>query len=297
MRPPDGNNDPLAPGAGPVPPGAIQLEAPEPPPPWDTPDKHRPIGTHTEGDRFRGGALIDYLIWVDNGIIVFLDEHRALWYDFEGETPPGFETIRTRITVLDAVDTSHLKRETVTSFRELLGDAVVCAIKDKNLDAANESLDKAEEYINARNSEAARYWYVTASAAATLVVVGLGVAVGLLNKVLDERFGEGLKECLLGAWAGGVGAFFSILLRIGKSPLDASAGKRMHYLEGVSRVAVGTIAGFFAILAYELNLVFTAIASEPSLRIYGIGLIGLVAGVSERLVPNLIKRVEITGDE
>jgi hypothetical protein len=265
--------------------------------PWEAAERHRPINSHIQGERYQGGALIDYLIWVDDNIIVFLDENRGLWYDFEcADVPEGFEHIRTRITVLTAIDTSHLKRETITSFRELLGNAVVCAVSEKNMEAANTSLDKADEFIKARNGEAARFWYVTSSFAVTLVVLVLAGIIAVTQKYLDEWFGPGFKECALGACAGGLGAFLSVLLRIGQSPLDVSAGRKMHFLEGAGRVVVGMIGAFFVLLAYQLNLVFTAIAAVESMRIYGIGLIGIVAGVSERLVPDLIRQVELTAD-
>jgi hypothetical protein len=257
-----------------------------------------PISSYGQGQVYRdNNVTVDYLIHRSEDLIVFLDADRVLWFDWDNRgNPPGFDDVRARIAALEAVDTSHLTRTQLTSFKTLLGTAVVSVVLEQNVTTANRTLDAAQEYISARNSELARRWYLLGSFTVTGVVLVLAIAVACARDYLDDFFGNGFKECALGACAGGIGALFSILTRIGKSPLDVSAGRELHIVEGACRIAVGMIGAYIALLAFEMNLFFSTFGSDPTTRIYSIGLIGLVAGVSERLVPNLIRRVEVAGD-
>jgi hypothetical protein len=87
--------------------------------------------------------------------------------------------------------------------------------------------------------------------------------------------------------AGATGALLSILLRVGRAPLDPAAGSAVHHLEGAARVIVGVIGALIVLCAIRAEVVL------PQLRNpYGIALACLVAGASERLASGIIERVE-----
>ncbi|MCI0740785.1 MAG: hypothetical protein L0Y72_17175, partial [Gemmataceae bacterium] len=150
--------------------------------------------------------------------------------------------------------------------------------------------DQAQKYISARNQEAARFWYVMSGFGGA---VGILLAWAVLAVWLRDWLDGGLVDCLFGACAGGLGAFLSILTRVGNAKLDVSAGMKLHVLEGLSRIGIGMLGGVLVTIAYTLGLVFSTLAPGTASRDLLIVLISLVAGVSERLVPTLIKSVEI----
>ncbi len=208
------------------------------------------------------------------------------------QPPLGFEIIRGRATLLGASDTEFLSPRQLRRFKTLMAEAFILALADRNLDLASKALDDTQAYLTARGQESARWWYVTSSAVA-VAAIGILALVFLPFRVgLQGFLGTTFVECGFVACAGAFGALLSILMRIGDSPVDYSAGKRMNYLEGISRVAVGAMGAIIVTLAFELQLIFASFRSPQSPRTVAIAFLGIVAGMSERLVRDLIHRVE-----
>lgn len=268
----------------------------------DTPAPSRltakPLDAYTEGDTFRG-VTIEYMLWDDKDLLIFIDSDGFVWYEWsETFTPPaGFEEVRNRIGVLEAIDTSYLKQRQVLSFKRMLGDALICILNEKNQKAALDNLDKAQAFIAARNQEAARWWYVTSSSLAAIIVGLFALFSWSIHSWIVNLLHPGFMDFLYASCAGGIGAWLSILLRVGSVPLDSSAGRWMYYLEGVSRIAVGFLGAIVITLAYKLGLVFSIINQVPDSRLEGVCFVGFFAGISERLLPNFIRRVELADDK
>ncbi|MCI0376499.1 MAG: hypothetical protein L0215_02715 [Gemmataceae bacterium] len=260
------------------------------------PPGHRPFTSYAEGDRFKGDTFIEYMIYDDEKFIVFLDQDGFVWYEwnpeFEEQTKKinDFDRIRNRVGVLESIDVSHLSHDQLLSFKRLVGDALVCVLREGNAATADENLNQAQQYISARNQEAARFWYVMSGFWGTVGVLLAWIAIAVW---LRNRLDDGLVDCLFGACAGGLGAFLSILTRLGKANLDVSAGMKLHILEGLSRIGVGVLGGVVVTIAYALGLLFSTLQPGSASRDLLIVFISIVAGISERLVPTLIKSVEI----
>jgi hypothetical protein len=125
----------------------------------------------------------------------------------------------------------------------------------------------------------------------TALLVAVACLLWLFREGAKSYTGPLLFILLICSTAGGVGALFSVILRMGASNLDAAAGKGLHYLEGVSRIVCGSISAFLVALAVQTEIIVPVFSKIEKTHIAMI-LAGLIAGASERLAPSIISAVE-----
>ena len=97
-------------------------------------------------------------------------------------------------------------------------------------------------------------------------------------------------------WAitfGGVGAFFSICLRIGNVDYSNKTGKDIVKLETICRIVVGGISGLIITLMVKAGIILPKLSDNQSVLIVSL-LLAFVSGSSERLVPSIITRLSKT---
>jgi hypothetical protein len=240
------------------------------------------------------GKKIASLVSSDYDYIVFLDDQSFVWWDLNDDVLVNqYGDAITRVAVLESIQIGD--QSNIDTFRRLVAEGVA-RLCEQNPKAAAWSFDRAEEWIRARNQERARVWYLSAASAITLPLL-IALLVLVLWKESLQASSTALRpsvfDVLAGACAGAVGALFSVTRRSGQIELDVSAGRKLHYIEGVVRVLVGTIgAALFAVgIKADLVLGFvTPLYAFPALLVFC-----MVAGVSERLVPSFVEQVESTG--
>jgi hypothetical protein len=94
----------------------------------------------------------------------------------------------------------------------------------------------------------------------------------------------------LAAAAGAVGAMASVLQRVGSLDINPLAPLWYAVLQGGARIALGMLFGVFFALANKANMVLGTFAKDLS----AILVFGIVAGISERFVPEILQRLEST---
>jgi hypothetical protein len=105
------------------------------------------------------GKIVDTLIVQDDDVLVYFDQDLFVEWDYdetkipEGEGWPG---VFNRVSLLEAFQIDGLSSEIRKSFRRMIGEAVARLLISRDVNAANQVLDKAEDYVNARNLELAR---------------------------------------------------------------------------------------------------------------------------------------------
>ncbi|MDT5063468.1 MAG: hypothetical protein QOH63_3927 [Acidobacteriota bacterium] len=240
---------------------------------------------------------IKHLIQKDREFIVYLDdEYFVNWVTngrSYGDYAPDFGAIMSRVGYLESTSRGLLSNNQLEALELIIGDGVARLLDDRNSTYATASLDKAEEYLKARTTEHARTWYISAAAAVSAFALVCGFIFWLLRDWIQGRIGLVAFAVLLGASAGSLGALISIISRMGKIDIDALAGKRIHYFEGGVRIIAGMAGAILVTLAVKANILLGALDSaEKSLPLLLV--VAMVAGASERIVPNLIKTVEGT---
>lgn len=118
--------------------------------------------------------------------------------------------------------------------------------------------------------------------------------VSALSWSLELLFpGNGSFICLALAM-GSLGALFSTAIGLKNMEIDAAVNVQMHFVYSSIRVLVGALAAFilyFGVKSGILDGLFRAVpaSAEDKINIYWLCFVSIIAGFSERLVPNLLK--------
>ena len=240
----------------------------------------------------------DHLVFATEGYVIWLDKAMELDWQTTKEldiiiaekiSATELNAVLNKAALLQSYPIDHLGLSKQKNFRIMVGEGLARAFE---LDVKNATvmLEKAAEFARARNQEIARIWYLLAAGFGTAFFV-LAFELGwYAREVLREQIGETAFVLGLSSCAGAFGSFFSILTRVGNTPLDPSAGWQLHWLEGFGRILIGVIGAFLAIIAVKVGLCLTILADKGYT---GLLLVAVIAGASERFVPSLIKKIEL----
>jgi hypothetical protein len=177
-----------------------------------------------------------------------------------------------------------LKGDQQETYKRLIGESVA-RMFEKDAPAAEAALQTAETWIRARGEEAAR---VAALEGATVALFALGLPLLVRAWWLQDETWSARLLVTCGALLGVLGAWLSVLQRTGSSKLDIGAGTRVHFIEGLVRIAIGGVAGFFVALLLIAKWILPAARDSAAL----FGAVCLVAGLSERLMNSLATSLE-----
>jgi len=187
----------------------------------------------------------------------------------------------------------HLSTDNRVAFKRMVGEALARRLSQGDSSAANQILDRAETFINARNSEIARRWQLSAAAVVCAGAFFAGAILWIKRESAISVLGTFAFGAVMGSCAGAVGAMTSLLLRIRQMSFDVSAGREAHLFDGATRVLAGMAGAFVVALAERVNLIGGMVNSLPH-PFAALILVCVIAGASERLVPDLINRLEGT---
>ncbi|HWE97626.1 MAG TPA: hypothetical protein VG269_26965 [Tepidisphaeraceae bacterium] len=230
-----------------------------------------------------------------NCFIIFLNHNEDVDYATTGECDQKITNEKcgktvSRIATLEVVPIQHLSRKTRLDFRAMLAEGLARAMHDDHANA-KAILDAANQFVAARNQETGRRWLLQAAELATLMALSAAGFLWLGREGLTVKWGVQFIPVVTGCAAGATGALFSLLTRVAKIPLDPAAGRGQHYLEGAGHILAGMIGAVFVYLAMKAGLF------APKLLEVGLGgqaLGCMIGGASERLVPTIIKKVDVT---
>jgi hypothetical protein len=240
---------------------------------------------------------IKTLILKTQGFIVYLDDTFCVQWSATNvpasDFASDFGTVTNRERYLEEIAKGLLSPSQHESYQRLLAESIARLLDDKNSVNAKEILDKAESFLKARTTERARRWFIVATAGSTSVALAIILLLWIFRDGASARLGVTAFEVAIATGTGSLGALISVVLRLHKLNVDAFAGKGVHYFEGVMRVIGGMAGALLVGLAIKSGLILGTInASEKSLTL--LLAVSIVAGASERIVPNLIKQVEGT---
>ncbi|MBL9186761.1 MAG: hypothetical protein JNK23_04735 [Opitutaceae bacterium] len=250
------------------------------------------------------GKKVEMLVYSDENIFVFLDEEYFVqWLTRDGFSTQRAAEVLNRVSYLETISSTHFagvpkQRGELAEFRRLLGESLARAYVG-NIRSANALLDSTENLLHERSGQRARQWYLTAAGLTTLLPVIGAVAFWISRDQLHATLGTAAFEIILCAFLGGVGALISTILSVRKVNLNASFGPQIHYFEGTARIIIGVGFGGLVAAAIKGNLLLGSLnaIADPSIRLACVCALAMIAGTSERIVPNFIKKVEKTAFE
>lgn len=177
-------------------------------------------------------------------------------------------------------------------YKTLLGEAIVLAFSDQ-YESATRMLESARTYIQARNDETSRRWYLASTVIATLVSTLIGLVMWTFRVQATRVLGDIAFWLILSGLFGSLGAMLSVIQRSDKLAFDACAGKVLHWFEGISRVAAGSISAVIVTMAVRSDIILGAFARGGHLNLVCL-LAAVVAGTSERFAGSIISKFDGT---
>lgn len=241
---------------------------------------------------------VKYLILSCNDYIVFLDyENDIDWKttdefdsrDISPESKKNLNQVKNQVANLESIPCNELESNIIISFKRQLGEALVRGFEE-DYDSAKQMLGLAKDYITNRNIEQSRYMYLSASGVFTIVILVITILFWLCRSYFIKYLGVSVFYITIAFLTGAVGAFLSIILRIGKTTMDYNARRKVHYLEAISRVFAGMVSGLLIALCIKAGIIVPSFSKVQSTHIAMV-LGGLIAGSSERLAPSIITKL------
>jgi len=245
------------------------------------------------------GLPIKYLIVASKEYIVFLDHENDIdWktsdaFDAQPETPEEkkeYYSAKNEIDSAESTPINHIDEKVVIGFKRQLGEALVRAFEG-DYDNARKMVKLAQDFILQRNIEQSRFMFLISCGVTTAVALLIAIIFWLIREPLIVNIGNTAFFIVLSVLIGSFGALLSVILRMGKTILDYNASKKLHYLEGSSRVIAGMISAFIVALCIKTGIllpIFTKIESTNIAMVLG----GLIAGASERFAPSIINKLD-----
>ena len=193
-----------------------------------------------------------------------------------------FQNVRIRVRQCLPEDKSAL-------FKDRAAQALFHALQEATEAEALWHFGEVEREIQREAQRFARYRYllygsiVAGSIMAGGLVIALAVSAGWITAP------DTVRTVVLAAVTGAAGAWASVLQRVWTLTLPADETPRELVLQGATRIIVGAIFSLAALAAIKAGWLFPNAATNQ----WSLGLVTFVAGFSERLVPDLVARLEL----
>ena len=214
---------------------------------------------------------------VDNHLRWQIHENEGDPLDYQHGALNHFNTLLTRNKQFA---TGGRKQENFTA----LGKALFSALNLPEAELEQERIGyftDVEALINDASAHRAKMNYIgTAIVTAPVLMIALFLVFVLVLPEYEAHF--------IGLIFGALGACVSILHRSPKMKVDSGNHSSAIRMESSLRVILGSIFGFLFVIACQANLVVGVLSeNNPALMIFS-----AVAGFSERLVPDLLRKLE-----
>lgn len=239
------------------------------------------------GDEGETGQTIKTILGQSQNVAVFTTTDNQLRYEEYRPDNEHLEERQTAITRFDQImadiSTFVAKKSKKRAYHQL-GKALYSALDCVQPDMYDSFFKPLEEFIKGQALFSARFAYIITSFATTCI---FGIILWIIPFVSNNAT---VKQYLFGGICGLIGALVSVLQRSSNLELDYTQPQHHVILQGVSRSILGLIFGSFIVLASQGNLLLGMISDN----VFSLYTFCFVAGVSERFVPEIIEKMEIS---
>jgi hypothetical protein len=224
------------------------------------------------------GILIDHVSYV----IYITRESGVRWTTNDPNLPPLLAPIFGLLSQVMALQTGKLSRD--QSLNKQIGLSIHQAFNghEGQARAILRQVRKRLLRIRAATSRL-RYWL---SALASTLLLGIGLASVLIftpQVPSDLQVGMGVL------FAGSVGALLSVALGLNNVQADPDDPLAITLALASSRIIIGVIGAAFAYVLVQADVLLGFVQAGS---VYGSLVIGFLAGFSETLVPNILKKLD-----
>lgn len=155
-------------------------------------------------------------------------------------------------------------------------------LKGDDIDPS-EAFRPVHAYIEKTVNSVAAYYLILF---VTLASIGVMLGSGMIYKLYSTPLTPNLNVFLIGLFGGVCGALISVLQRAQKLQISLYENNGTIVLQGIVRVGLGCAFGVIALIACKAGLLLN-LMSESNSRLL---ILAIIAGFSERLVPDFIEK-------
>ncbi|MEB0080445.1 hypothetical protein QN379_00230 [Glaciimonas sp. Gout2] len=236
------------------------------------------------------GKKVRVLIVTHENYNVYLDEALCTqWYGRISDDK-DISTALNKLSKLESCSHFITEEKILKPIRQQIAEGLVRALEGHK-ELSNEMFKLIEKEISLRNLETSWLWYFLGSGIPALISLIILIIFWIFRIDLRQFFGIIAFTVAICAMVGGLGAFLSIASRSTKISLDARAGITIHVTEGLARIITGLFAGALIVLLTKGGVAFYALKTSGS-SLATLLAFSLMAGSSERVIPNLVKKHE-----
>lgn len=241
------------------------------------------------------GKIIREIVLCTEQFIVYIDEALTIqWHTTDDHEPPEHcGEVLNLVGTLEAQSAFLKGRASLFDYRRRIAEGLARCFDGNAKEASISVLREVALELKARNTEVSWQWYFQASYLVTLGLAILFAIFWLCRDSLSAKIGLNAFEVILGTICGSFGALLFATARSKRLILDANAGANLHRLEGLARIGAGLIGALLTALAIKAGLILGG-ATFPGSKFALLLCLCIVAGASERAVPNIIATLERT---
>lgn len=239
------------------------------------------------------GKKIQVLIMRAKDYIVYIDEDGEIQYScFDGKhDSKALGEVQNLVSLWETIINRIFNPKEALAYKGLLAEAYARVFDGSDLSEARLIVDRTALQVNKNGGEILKQRYIIACFEMTLLIICLGAILAFLHYRLPCLVKEGFYQMMIVTLCGGIGAFVFATLRLKNYTPDIHVSKNIHQLDGRMRVFYGIIAAFVLWLGIKSNTVLGFI-DEGNTGLAVQALLGVMAGASEVIIPNLIRQVE-----
>lgn len=239
------------------------------------------------------GKKIKEVVICSELFIVYIDTDLCVqWHTTNDHKEPDYcGEVLNLVATLEAQSNFMTDKSMLFDFRKRIGEGLARCLSGYPKEISITFLKEVAVELKARNKDVSWVWYFQASYWVTLLLAVVFAVFWLVRGRFRAEIGSAAFDVALGSICGTFGALLSVTARSNYLTLDANAGKNLHMLEGLARVAVGAIGALLVALAIKAGLILggtTFSGNQFALLLC----LCICAGASERLVPSLITTIE-----
>ncbi len=247
----------------------------------DDSDDSGPWLKYKAGELFETGDKIVDILQRTRKCFVFLNAEDNPQWDYHSTCVDGDASSAVAMGLIGQVNASVLRRSSRRRLFGIIADALAYSLDDRVANDERDFFQFARSAVEAARTEALRITYLISATVAVVVIAGSLLPLGLI--LMDEPY-RGFCVC---ATLASLGAFLSVWLRFDTIPIQTFTTLLYISIGGVSRVVFGAIFGVVFLLFQRAGLLLTILKNG-----YAIEAAALVAGFSERLIPELLATFE-----
>lgn len=237
------------------------------------------------------GKKIKEIIMQEDAYIVYLDSDDVIqWYTYGYDKfDANFGEIQNKVAMWESISNNIFNSKLAYDMKSQLAEAYARYFDNpKNIKAARDIIALTSERVMIIGKEILKQVYIKASIISTLLILILLYVIKYYNLELILAYGQNYYDVIVTMLFGGIGAFIFTVLRVKTYKPNINVNKRIHVIDGMSRIFYGIIAGLIIAVAIKSNLLLGYMNNG---NIYTFCIMGIVAGASDLFIPNIINHI------